>query len=105
MRSSTSGPARALAALAALTGPQSGRSRGETPWDAHWTAGDLNPHRWTYWSREPLAYQSGLPGAYAGSGITAPACLGAQFRERSRVLLFSAGWARQALDLADELGL
>jgi hypothetical protein len=35
-----------------------------------------DPHRWTYWSREPLAYQSGLPRAYAGSGITAPACLG-----------------------------
>jgi hypothetical protein len=27
-----------------------------------------------------------------------------KFRERSRVLLFNARWARQALDLADELG-
>jgi thiamine kinase-like enzyme len=27
-----------------------------------------------------------------------------KFRERSRALLFNAGWARQALDLADELG-
>jgi hypothetical protein len=47
-----------------------GRSTGETPWDAHWTARDTDPHRWTYWKREPPAYQSGLPAAYAGSGIT-----------------------------------
>ncbi len=30
---------------------------------------------------------------------------GFKFRERSRVLQFNAGWAGQALDLADELGL
>jgi len=30
---------------------------------------------------------------------------GFKFRERSRALLFNAGWARQALDLADDLGL
>ena len=30
---------------------------------------------------------------------------GFKFAERSRALLFNAGWARQALDLADELGL
>ena len=29
---------------------------------------------------------------------------GFKFRECSRVLLFNARWARQALDLADELG-
>jgi thiamine kinase-like enzyme len=29
---------------------------------------------------------------------------GFKFRERSRALLFNAGWARQALDLADDLG-
>jgi hypothetical protein len=29
---------------------------------------------------------------------------GFRFRERSRVLLFNARWARQALELADELG-
>lgn len=28
-----------------------------------------------------------------------------KFRERSRALLFTAGWARQALELAEELGL
>ena len=27
------------------------------------------------------------------------------FRERSRALQFNAGWARSALDLADDLGL
>src|ERR1700722_18277096 len=57
---------------AVLKYTQSARSRGETSWDAHWTAGDLDPHRWTYWNREPLAYQTSLPGAYAGSGVTAP---------------------------------
>jgi hypothetical protein len=72
---------------AVLKYAQSGRSRGETPWDAHWTAGDLDPHRWTYWPREPLAYQSWLPGAYAGSGITAPACLGAQVTDTDAAVL------------------
>ena len=37
---------------------------------------------------------------YGGGGEVA----GFKFRERSRVLLFNARWARQALDLADELG-
>src|ERR1700722_7012752 len=77
--------------LAVLKYTQSARSRGETPWDAHWTAGDLDPHRWTYWSREPLAYQSGLPGAYAGSGVTAPACLGVHVGDTEAALLLE--WA------------
>ena len=72
---------------AALKYTQSGRSRGETPWDAHWMAGDLDPRRWTYWRREPLAYQYGLPGAYAGSGITAPAYLGAHVGDTEAALL------------------
>jgi hypothetical protein len=76
---------------AVLKYTQSGRSRGATPGDAHWTAGDLDPHRWTYWKREPLAYQSGLPGAYAGSGITAPACLGAHVTDTEAALLLE--WA------------
>lgn len=63
------------------------RPRGETAWDAHWTARDLDPHRWTYWCREPLAYQSDLPGAYAGSGITAPACLAADVTDTDAALL------------------
>lgn len=72
---------------AVLKYTQSGRSRGETAWDAHWTAGDLDPHRWTYWRREPLAYQSDLPGAYRGSGITAPGCLGVHLGEADATLL------------------
>ena len=76
---------------AVLKYTQSARSRGETPWDAHWTAGDLDPHRWTYWSREPLAYQAGLPGAYAGSGVTAPACLGVHVGDTEAALLLE--WA------------
>jgi hypothetical protein len=55
---------------------RSDRSHGRTPSDAHWTAGDHDPRRWTYWCREPLAYQHDLAGAYAASGISAPACLG-----------------------------
>jgi hypothetical protein len=76
---------------AVLKYAQTGRSRGQTPWDAHWTAGDLDPHRWTYWRREPLAYQSGLPGACAGSGITAPACLGVHVGDTDAALLLE--WA------------
>ena len=76
---------------AVLKYTQSARSRGETSWDAHWTAGDLDPHRWTYWSREPLAYQAGLPGAYAGSGVTAPACLGVHVGDTEAALLLE--WA------------
>jgi hypothetical protein len=77
--------------LTVLKYMRSGRSRGETPWDAHWTAGDHDLHRWTYWCREPLAYQSDLPGAYAGSGITAPACLGAYVDGQQAALLLE--WA------------
>jgi hypothetical protein len=76
---------------AVLKYTQSARSHGETPWDAHWTAGDLDPHRWTYWSREPLAYQSGLPRAYAGSGVVAPACLGVHVGDTEAALLLE--WA------------
>ncbi len=67
------------------------RDRGETPWDAHWTAGDHDPGRWTYWCREPLAYQHLLGAAYAGTGITAPACLAAHVSDREAVLLLE--WA------------
>jgi hypothetical protein len=66
---------------------QVGRPRGETAWDAHWTANDLDPRRWTYWCREPLAYQSGLPAAYAGSGIVAPACLALDVSDTDAALL------------------
>jgi hypothetical protein len=76
---------------AVLKYTQSARSHGETPWDAHWTAGDLDPQRWTYWSREPLAYQSGLPRAYAGSGVVAPACLGVHVGDTEAALLLE--WA------------
>ncbi|HEX9065536.1 MAG TPA: hypothetical protein VF843_10535 [Streptosporangiaceae bacterium] len=63
------------------------RSRGESAWDAHWTAGDSDPRRWTYWCREPLAYRHDLPAAYAGSGVAAPSCLGADVRDHDAVLL------------------
>lgn len=76
---------------AVLKYSRSDRERGQTPWDAHWTAGDRDPHRWTYWRREPLGYQARLPDAYAGSGITAPACLGVHVDDRAAVLLLA--WA------------
>ena len=66
---------------------RSDRSRGETPWDAHWTARDDDPRRWTYWCRESLAYQYDLAGAYAGSGIRAPTCLGVHVDGSEAVLL------------------
>lgn len=73
--------------LAVLKYTSSDRSRGGTPWDAHWTARDHDPRRWTYWCREPLAYQHDLAGAYAGSGITPPACLGVDVDGSDAVLL------------------
>ncbi|HEX9553641.1 MAG TPA: phosphotransferase [Streptosporangiaceae bacterium] len=66
---------------------RSDRSHGDTPSDAHWTARDHDPRRWTYWCREPLAYQHDLAEAYAGSGIRAPACLGAHVDDLEAVLL------------------
>lgn len=62
--------------LGVLKYTNSERSRGTTPWETHWTARDQDPERWTYWCRE-----------------------------RSRVLLFNAQWARRAVELADQLGL
>ena len=73
--------------LVVLKYSRSDRSQGETPWDAHWTAGDDDPRRWTYWGREPLAYQHDLPGAYAGSGITGPECLAVQIGQTESGLL------------------
>ena len=72
---------------AVLKYAQCGRDRGQTAWDEHWTARDLDPHRWTYWCREPLAYQYGLPGAYVGSGIAAPACLGTYIGDSDAAVL------------------
>jgi hypothetical protein len=76
--------------LGVLKYTTSERSSGGTPWEAHWTARDHDPRRWTYWCREPLAYQHDLAGAYAGSGITAPACLGVHIDDREAALLL--GW-------------
>lgn len=73
--------------LAVLKYTKSDRSRGSTRWEAHWTARDHDPRRWTYWCREPLAYQHDLAGAYDGSGITAPACLGVDVDDSEAVLL------------------
>ena len=77
--------------LAVLKYTRSDRSPGATPMEAHWTARDHDPRRWTYWCREPLAYQHDLAGAYAGSGITAPVCLGAHLDDSEAVLLLE--WA------------
>jgi hypothetical protein len=66
---------------------RSDRSRGETPWDAHWTAQDQDPHRWNYWAREPLAYQHHLTDVYAEAGIYAPARLESQVDDREALLL------------------
>ncbi len=77
--------------LAVLKYMRSDRSGGQTPWDAHWTARDRDPRRWTYWCREALAYDSDLPRAYAGSGMTAPACLGVRIDDREAILLLD--WA------------
>jgi hypothetical protein len=73
--------------LAVLKYVRSDRSGGETPWDAHWTAQDQDPHRWNYWAREPLAYQHHLTDVYAEAGIHAPACLGLQVDEQEAILL------------------
>jgi len=73
--------------LAVLKYTRSDRSPGSTPMDAHWTARDHDPRRWTYWCRESLAYQHRLAGEYDGSGIRAPGCLGVHVDGSEAVLL------------------
>jgi Phosphotransferase enzyme family len=73
--------------VAALKYVRSDRSRGDTPWDAHWTAQDQDPHRWNYWAREPLAYQHHLTDVFAGAGVHGPTCLGSQVDDREALLL------------------
>ena len=73
--------------LAVLKYTRSDRSSGDTPMDAHWTARDHDPRRWTFWCRESLAYQNHLAGDYDGSGIRAPACLGVDVTDSESVLL------------------
>lgn len=73
--------------MAVLKYTGSDRSHGGTPWEAHWTARDRDTRRWTYWCREPLAYQANLAGAYDGSGIVAPVCLGVDVDGSEAVLL------------------
>lgn len=72
---------------AVLKYSRSDRSPGATPMDAHWTARDHDPRRWTYWCRESLAYQQNLAEAYDGSCIRAPACLGLDVDGSDAVLL------------------
>jgi hypothetical protein len=72
---------------AVLKYARSDRSAGATPMDAHWTAHDQDPRRWTYWCRESLAYQHDLAGAYDGGRIRAPACLGVDVSASDAVLL------------------
>jgi hypothetical protein len=76
--------------LAVLKYSRSDRSPGATPMEAHWTARDHDPRRWTYWCRKALAYKHDLASAYAGSGITAPACLGAYVDDSEAVLLLES---------------
>jgi hypothetical protein len=66
---------------------RSDRSRGETPWEAHWTADDHDPQRWTYWAREPLAYEHDLTSAFSAGGIVAPARLASAVDDREASLL------------------
>jgi hypothetical protein len=73
--------------LAVLKYVRSDRSRGETPWEAHWTAKDQEPHRWNYWAREPLAYQHRLSDAYAEAGVQVPACLASSIDDGEALLL------------------
>jgi len=73
--------------LAVLKYVRSDRNRGETPWDAHWTAQDQDPRRWNYWAREPLAYQHHLTDVFAEAGVHAPACLGSQVDDHEGLLL------------------
>jgi hypothetical protein len=63
------------------------RPRGETPWDSHWTAGDLRESSWTYWKREALAYSEGVVDACEGSGIGPPRCLAARVEATEALLL------------------
>jgi hypothetical protein len=65
------------------------RHRGQTEWDAHWTAEDGRPSRWTYWAREVRAYREGLIASY--QGISAPEHLGSHLDEREALLL--TAWA------------
>lgn len=67
------------------------RPSGRTAWDAHWTAHDNDPCRWTYWCREPLVYQSEVLSVFAAGGLTAPRCLGAHLDAGEAVLLLE--WA------------
>lgn len=66
---------------------RSDRPRGETPWEAHWSARDQDPRRWTYWAREPLAYENNLTSAFSSGGIEAPARLASLLDDREAVLL------------------
>lgn len=85
------------------------RSRGETPWEAHWTAEDHEPHRWTYWAREPLAYQHGLTWTFASAGVEAPRCIRASVDEQEALLLLEwadgqpgESWSLDSFQLAAE---
>jgi hypothetical protein len=73
--------------MAVLKYFRSDRSRGATPWDAHWTAQDHDPHRWNFWAREPLAYRDHLTAVYAEAGIQAPVSLGCQIDDQEASLL------------------
>ena len=63
------------------------RDRGQTPVEAHWTAGADDERRWTYWGREGLAYRHRLTEAYEPGGIVAPALVASDEDDASIVLL------------------
>jgi len=74
------------------------RPRGQTPWEAHWSAGDHDPHRWNHWAREALVYRDRLFDAYAGSGLVAPEPLAVEVSDADAVLLLSWEAGRAAED-------
>lgn len=62
--------------------------RGDRPDETgRWPVGD-DPRHWNYWRREPLAYETDLPDAFAGSGLRAPVCYAVVEREPKVVALW-----------------
>ncbi len=52
-----------------------GREPGPTTFTRHWSRDCEIPHRWNYWLREALAYQSGVAQRFADQGLRAPSCV------------------------------
>ena len=62
--------------------------RGDRPDESgRWPTSD-DPVHWNYWRREALVYETGLPEAFAGSGLRAPECHAAVVRGPHEVALW-----------------